>query len=140
MVDRPETVSGMLAVGVIGNPVAHSLSPALHQPALDMLGIPATYERWQTTTVELPARIASLRADGVLGANVTVPHKVAVIPLIDEVSDTARRAGAVNTIINQNGRLLGDNTDIYGFQTALQQALGGRAPGAAVVLGAGGAA
>lgn len=140
MPNGQDSGAGRLRLGVIGDPVAHSLSPALHQPALDMLGIPATYERWHTPAAELAARIASLRGDHVLGANVTVPHKVAVIALIDEVSITARRAGAVNTIVSRDGRLLGDNTDIHGFETALQQALGGRAPGTALVLGAGGAA
>lgn len=129
-----------LRLGVIGDPVAHSLSPALHQPALDLVGVPATYERWHTTTEEIPARVQSLRAPDVLGANVTVPHKLAVMKHVDEVSDAARRAGAVNTIVNREGRLFGDNTDIYGFQTALQEALEGRSVITAVILGAGGAA
>src|SRR5690606_15722791 len=107
-------------VGVIGDPVEHSISPAMQQPALDALGIPATYDRWHTTLAELPARIVSLREPDVLGANVTVPHKEHVIPLIDEVSALAARAGAVNTISNRNGRLFGDNTDVYGLARALQ--------------------
>lgn len=129
-----------LRVGVIGDPVAHSISPAMHQPALDALGIPATFERWHTSAAELPERIASLRAPDALGACVTVPHKVAVISLLDEVSDLARRAGAVNTVIPRDGRLLGDNTDVYGFATALleRDPDAGRRP--ALVLGAGGAA
>ena len=127
-------------VGVIGDPVAHSLSPALHQPALDLMQIPATYERWHTPTEQLTARVESLRAADVLGANVTVPHKVAVMALVDEVSSAAKRAGAVNTIVNRNGRLYGDNTDIHGFQVALEDLLGGVHARNAVVLGAGGAA
>lgn len=127
-------------LGVIGDPVAHSLSPALHQPALDALGIPARYERWHTLAADIPARVESLRADDVLGASVTVPHKLAVMSLVDEVSSAARRAGAVNTIVNRRGQLYGDNTDIYGFQTALAEALGERPIQTAVILGAGGAA
>jgi shikimate dehydrogenase len=127
-------------LGVIGDPVAHSLSPALHQPALDLLGIPATYERWHTPAAEVPSRVESLRAPDVLGANVTVPHKLAVMALVDEVSSAAQRAGAVNTIVNRSGQLYGDNTDIYGFQTALSAALEDRPVGIAVILGAGGAA
>ena len=127
-------------VGVIGDPVAHSLSPALHQPALDLMQIPATYERWHTPTEQLTARVESLRAADVLGANVTVPHKVAVMALVDEVSSAAKRAGAVNTIVNRNGRLYGDNTDIHGFQVALEDLLGEMQARNAVVLGAGGAA
>jgi shikimate dehydrogenase len=125
---------------VIGDPVAHSISPAMQQPALDALGVPATYELWHTPAAELPARIASLRAPDVLGANVTVPHKQAVMGGLDEVSVMARRAGAVNTIINRDGRLLGDNTDIYGFATALRAVCPDAAQRSALVLGAGGAA
>jgi shikimate dehydrogenase len=127
-------------LGVIGDPVAHSLSPALHQPALDLLGIPASYERWQTSAADIPARVESLRAPDVLGANVTVPHKLVVMELVDEVSLSATRAGAVNTIVNRNGQLYGDNTDIFGFQTALSGALGGHPVGSVIILGAGGAA
>lgn len=127
-------------LGVIGDPVAHSLSPALHQPALDLLGIPATYERWHTLAEDVPARVQSLRAPDVLGANVTVPHKLSVMDFVDEISEAARRAGAVNTIVHRSGRLHGDNTDIYGFQTALTEALGARSASNVVILGAGGAA
>lgn len=130
----------MYRLGVIGDPVAHSLSPALHQPALDSVGVRATYERWHTPAADVPARVESLRAPDVLGASVTVPHKLAVMALVDEVSSSAQRAGAVNTIVNRDGRLYGDNTDIYGFQTALAAALAGRPVKTAVILGAGGAA
>lgn len=129
-----------LRVGVIGNPVEHSISPAMQQPALDALGIPATYERWHTPLAELPARIASLRAPDVLGANVTVPHKEHVLPLVDEVSDLARRAGAVNTITSRDGRLFGDNTDVYGLGRSLRLHDDALSDCQAVVLGAGGAA
>jgi shikimate dehydrogenase len=134
------TAGSRLRVGVIGDPVAHSISPAMHQPALDALDIPATYERWPTTAEQLPARIASLRVAGVLGANVTVPHKMAVMDLVDEVSPLARRVGAVNTIVNRDGNLFGDNTDVYGFATALAGVCPNVASSAALVLGAGGAA
>jgi shikimate dehydrogenase len=131
---------GPYRLGVIGDPVAHSLSPSLHQPALDALGIPARYERWHTPAADLPERIASLRDPDALGASVTVPHKIAVMALVDEVSANARRAGAVNTVVNRDGALFGDNTDIHGFATSLQEALRGETPGRALVLGAGGAA
>jgi shikimate dehydrogenase len=131
---------GPYRLGVIGDPVAHSLSPALHQPALDQLGIPAVYERWHTRAGDLKSRIATLRDPEILGASVTVPHKIAVMSMIDEVSPTARRAGAVNTIVNRGGTLFGDNTDIYGFGVTVSAALGGRTTRVAMVLGAGGAA
>jgi shikimate dehydrogenase len=129
-----------LRVGVIGDPVAHSISPAMHQPALDALGIPAIYERWHTSAAELPDRVASLRLPDALGASVTVPHKLAVMSLLDEVSELARRAGAVNTIVNRGGALFGDNTDVYGFATSLAEACADLERRTALVLGAGGAA
>jgi shikimate dehydrogenase len=132
--------AGPYRLGVIGDPVAHSLSPALHQPALDELGIAATYERWHTAASDIPERIRGLREPDVLGASVTVPHKIAVMPLLDELSPTALRAGAVNTIVNREGRLFGDNTDIYGFGVTVANALAGATPEMALVLGAGGAA
>lgn len=134
------TKRSRLRVGLIGDPVAHSISPAMQQPAFDALGIAATYELWQTSAAELAARIASLREPGTLGANVTVPHKLAVMEYLDEVSTLARRAGAVNTIVSQNGRLSGDNTDVYGFATMLREACADVGAREAVVLGAGGAA
>ncbi len=136
------TVAGLLRVGVIGDPVAHSLSPALHQPALDALGVPARYERWHTSAAELPRRIASLRATDALGASVTVPHKLAVMPLLDEIALSARDAGAVNTVVNRGGRLVGENTDVHGFAASLAESRGDASfeSDAALVLGAGGAA
>jgi shikimate dehydrogenase len=112
----------------------------MHQPAFDALGIAATYERWHTTEADLPARIESLRASDTLGANVTIPHKLAVMKHVDEISPLAKRAGAVNTIVNQNGRLFGDNTDVYGFATSLISACPDAPRRRALVLGAGGAA
>jgi shikimate dehydrogenase len=131
---------GPFRLGVIGDPVAHSLSPALHQPALDQLGIAAVYERWHTLAADLASRVESVRDPEILGASVTVPHKIAVMSMIDEVSPVARRAGAVNTIVNRRGALFGDNTDIYGFGVTVSDVLGERAPQVAIVLGAGGAA
>jgi len=107
---------------------------------LDRLGIAAVYERWHTTAAELASRVEQLREPGFLGASVTVPHKIAVKDLLDEVSPAARRAGAVNTVVNRGGELFGDNTDIYGFGVTVADSLGGRPLQLAVVLGAGGAA
>lgn len=129
-----------LRVGIIGDPVEHSISPAMQQPALDALGVKATYEKWPTTTAELPERIASLRSPGTLGANVTAPHKRAVMELIDEATPLARLMGAVNTIVNRDGRLVGDNTDEHGFAESLTSAFPSIKLERAVMLGAGGAA
>lgn len=137
---RSRLGAGPYRLGVIGDPVAHSLSPALHQPALDALGIPATYERWHTTLEDLPGRLNDCRLPDVLGANVTVPHKVAVIDLVDALSPAAKRAGAVNTIVNRAGSLYGDNTDIAGFMATVNSSRTRGNLNRAVVLGAGGAA
>ena len=135
-----DLAGGPYLLGVIGDPVAHSLSPALHQPAFDELGLPAQYERWHTPAEAIPERIGSLRDPRVLGASVTVPHKITVMSHIDEILPAARRAGAVNTIVNRDGRLIGDNTDIHGFGVTVAGALAGTRPSVALVLGAGGAA
>ncbi len=129
-----------LRVGIIGDPVEHSISPAMQQPALDELGILAVYERWPTTTEALPGRIASLRSEDALGANVTAPHKLAVMELLDDVTPLARRIGAVNTIISRHGKLTGDNTDAYGFSASLTSRFPSMDLGRIVLLGAGGAA
>jgi shikimate dehydrogenase len=129
-----------LRLGVVGYPVHHSISPAIHQAALDALGIDGRYERWAVAPVDLPAWVATLRAPDALGASVTVPHKEAVIPLLDELDPLARDIGAVNTIVHTGGRLLGTNTDVVGFRRALDEAGYTAASGEAVMLGAGGAA
>ena len=127
-------------LGIVGHPVAHSLSPAIQGAALRAAGIDAAYERWDAPPAALPDRIAALRAPDCLGANVTIPHKRAVLPLLDELAPPAAEAGAVNTIVNDGGRLVGHNTDGDGFTAALAEA--GFAPAGRrfLLLGAGGAA
>jgi shikimate dehydrogenase len=129
----------MKRAGVIGDPVEHSLSPHMQNAALREAGIDAQYELWQTSLEDLPARIASLRSSDILGANVTVPHKQAVMELVDDVTDVARKIGAVNTIIPTKDGLLGDNTDAYGFRTSITEKIGMPLLRTVVVLGAGGA-
>lgn len=127
-------------VGLIGDPVEHSLSPAFQQPAFDTLALPVRYELWHTAAAELPARFQQLREERALGANVTVPHKEAAFAAMDSVSDVARRAGAVNTIIVHDGLLTGDNTDVHGFVVPLRERGFAFAASRAVIIGAGGAA
>jgi len=130
----------MKLVGVIGYPLGHSISPAFQQAALDALGLDVRYERWETPPECLAETVASLRQPDRLGANVTVPYKEAVIPLLDELDPLARQVGAVNTIVHRDGRLTGHNTDVTGFLRALGE-LGFQVRGArALILGAGGAA
>lgn len=127
-------------IGVIGDPVAHSLSPDFQQPALDALRIPAQFERWHTPAATLPERVAGLRAPDALGACVTVPHKLAVMALLDEIAPSARAVGAVNTIVPVENRLVGENTDAAGYAAALRDVCPRPASRPALVLGAGGAA
>lgn len=133
-------MEGTRRVGLIGDPVEHSLSPAFQQPAFDALGMAIRYELWPTPLAELPARLDDLRAGRAIGANVTVPHKEAVFAAMDDVSDLAQRVGAVNTIIPRGDRLYGDNTDAYGFIVPLRDRGVEFSRLDAVVLGAGGAA
>ncbi len=118
----------LLRVGLIGDPVAHSYSPRFQQAALDALGIPARYELWQTPQEQLSARVASLLDAQCLGANVTIPHKQAVLPLLDTVDPLAACIGAVNTIVHENEYLHGYNTDAPGLLYALaEQGIGEQA-------------
>ncbi|MFQ5880283.1 MAG: shikimate dehydrogenase [Dehalococcoidia bacterium] len=128
-------------IGLIGKPVAHSVSPAFQQAALDYYGLDARYEAWETEPEGLAATVAALPGRGYLGANVTVPYKEAVIPLMDHLDDVAATVGAVNTVVNRDGQLWGYNTDGEGFLRALRQQAGYDVRGQRVlVLGAGGAA
>ena len=131
----------MKYLGVIGYPLTNSLSPDFQQAALDHLRLDIVYEAWPTPPNALGTRMTGLRAPAVLGANVTIPHKEAVIPLIDELDDLAHKTGAVNTIVNREGRLHGYNTDVAGFLRALREDAGFEPKGRrAVIVGAGGAA
>ena len=127
--------------GIIGQPVAHSLSPVFQRAAFQHCGLDATYDLWDTAADTLAERVASLREPAVLGANVTIPHKERVIPLLDELGGQSARVGAVNTIVNREGRLFGFNTDGPGFVAALRnEANFDPARRAILLLGAGGAA
>lgn len=136
----PPEASATRKTGLIGHPVAHSLSAVMHNAALRHVGIDAVYELWDTPDGEVPDRVNDLRTDPHVGCNVTVPHKQRVIPLLDELTETARAIGAVNTIVRRGDRLVGDNTDASGCQAALTEALLGPQRDQALVLGAGGAA
>ncbi len=134
--------------GLIGQPLAHSWSPAMQNAAFVAAGISAQYTLWETEPAHLAVRIASLRAPDVLGANVTIPYKAAVVPLLDAITTGARETGgAVNTIAREETasgiRLIGHNTDVPALQRVLreQQAWSsGSGEKRLLVLGAGGAA
>ena len=129
---------------LLAYPAGHSLSPAMHQAAFDDLGLDASYLALEVPPAALPATVAEFRESAsFLGANVTVPHKRAVMPLLDELSTEAASIGAVNTIVRDGGRLIGSNTDAAGFSRALAELWppATRPPQAEVLLlGAGGSA
>ncbi len=128
-------------VVLIGHPVAHSLSGAMQQAAFNALGVDATYETWDRAPIELAETVAELRTDAFLGANVTIPHKERVVPMVDRLTEEAHAIGAVNTITREGKRLVGHNTDVPGFKVALDRLVGKqKMPRQAVVLGAGGCA
>jgi shikimate dehydrogenase len=125
---------------LIGQPVAHSLSPTLHNAAFAAAGIDATYDARDVSLEDLPRVVTSMRSPDFLGANVTAPHKQAVVAALDGVSREARLLGAVNTIVPRGGQLLGDNTDAAGLARWLVQDGIPVRGGSALVIGAGGAA
>ena len=128
-------------VGLFGYPLSHSISPVFQQAALDYCSIPARYRAWATPPERLPVEIEGLRRDGYLGANVTVPYKERVMDLVDGIDGVARRLRAVNTIVKEGTRLVGHNTDEYGFIRSLRDVAGFDPGGSsALLLGAGGAA
>jgi shikimate dehydrogenase len=126
---------------VIGDPIGHSLSPVIHAAVFESLGVPAAYEAVRVPPADLAGFVEDARREGRPGFNVTIPHKRAVMPLLDEIDAAASGIGAVNTVALRGGRLAGFNTDVDGCRSALDR--GGwtpAAPGGAVMLGAGGAA
>lgn len=128
-------------IGLLGDPVSHSLSPAMHNAALAILGFDAVYVALPVKPDNLPAAIAGLRAIGFLGANVTLPHKTAVIPLLDEISPLSRTLGAVNTIVRRaDGSLYGDTTDAAGFIGAFEDVYQTFDHRSVAILGNGGSA
>ncbi|RJQ30638.1 MAG: shikimate dehydrogenase [Peptococcaceae bacterium] len=127
--------------GIFGYPVRHTFSPAMHNAAFAALGLNFVYVPFLVPAEYLPAAVAAIRALGLIGVNITIPHKEAVLPYLDQLSREARMIGAVNTIINQGGRLVGHNTDGRGLLRSLaEEACFNPAGKSALVLGAGGAA
>lgn len=128
-------------LGIIGSPVGHSLSPAMHNAAIAALGIDYVYVPFPVEPEFLAQAVEGLRRLGVWGFNVTIPHKSSVIPFLDRVSREAELCGAVNTVRREGDLLIGYNTDGTGFVSSLREDLGMDPRGAEIlVLGAGGAA
>ncbi len=127
--------------GIIGDPIAHTLSPLMHNSAISAMGIDAVYIPFNVKSEFLENAVNSIIPMNIKGLNVTVPHKTEVMKYIGRLTDVAKAVGAVNTIINDNGSLVGDNTDVYGFEMCLKK--DGdmeKFPESVSILGAGGAA
>lgn len=130
-----------LLYGVYGHPIAHSLSPALMNAAFGHYGLRAHYAAFDIDPARLGGAVEAIRCLGMGGVNVTIPHKRAVVPMLDEVTGEAGASGSVNTIANRNGRLIGHSTDGEGFLRALREETGYEPAGrSACLLGGGGAA
>ena len=129
-------------LGVFGSPVGHILSPALHNAAADALGLDYRYLAYEVHPDDLQEAVRGARAMGFRGLTITIPHKVAVAGLVDELGEDARLMGAVNTIVFEgDGRLVGHNTDGVGWLRSFEEATGSHPRGKrCLVLGAGGAA
>lgn len=128
-------------LGIFGYPVAHSASPLMQNAAFEASGLDFVYVPFAVSPAALAMAVAGIKAIGMAGVNVTIPHKEAVLELLDETSPEAELMGAVNTIVNTDGRLVGHNTDGGGFLRSLEEEAGFRVAGKTVLLlGAGGAA
>lgn len=134
-------VSGQTRVcGIIGDPIEHTLSPAMHNAMYKTMGLDYIYLAFRVAGKELDKAIAGMKALNFKGLNVTIPHKVEVIPFLDQMDVLADKIGAVNTIVNDNGVLTGYNTDAQGFLKALIERDMRPAGKNVLLLGAGGAA
>src|ERR1041385_4734786 len=128
-------------VGVLGFPVAENPTCVMQEAAFDALGLQWRYLTIEVKPESLPDAIRGVRAMGMKGINLTIPHKVAVLPLLDEISPDAAMIGAVNTVRREGDRLIGENTDGKGFLRGVRETAGIEPKGKrVVVLGAGGAA
>jgi shikimate dehydrogenase len=134
----PKISTSTQICGLIGDPIEHSLSPAMHNAAFKKTGLDFVYLPFKVTAKNLPGAITGLRSLNFRGSNVTIPHKVAVIPLLDELDPSAKQIDAINTIVNDNGHLKGYNTDAAGFLKSLSEKDINPAGKRVVILGAGG--
>lgn len=127
-------------LGVIGDPVAHSFSPDMHNAAITALGVDYCYVAFHVLPDRVGEAMSGLRGLNIRGLNVTIPHKPAILEYMDRISEEALAVGAVNTVSLEDGELIGYNTDVYGLLTALREIAGIETfPAHCVVLGAGGA-
>ena len=128
-----------MLVGLLGHHIGYSASPAMQNAAFRAAGLDDwSYELFDVAPEELPQAVSALRLRGRAGANVTIPHKLAVMPLLDRLEPLAERVGAVNLVRREKERLIGGNSDVYGVLAALEEV--GQPGGGTVILGRGGSA
>ncbi len=125
---------------IIGDPVQHSLSPVMQNSAFSALGIKSSYISFRVPSRELKTSIESLKSIGIAGFNVTIPHKISILPYMDELDNTASKSNAVNTVKNEGGKFIGYNTDLYGFIQPLYKRNIDFKGIKVLIIGAGGAA
>ena len=141
MMNEEIKISGRTQVcGIFGDPVEHTISPVMHNAAFHKLGLDYMYVPFRVREEDLGPAVQGLRAMQIRGINITIPHKVSVMPFLDELDTLAEYIGAVNTIVNTDGWLKGYNTDAPGFLRALLEKGGSPEGKNIVILGAGGAA
>jgi len=126
--------------GIIGYPLSHTLSPSMHNFIYQKLGIDIEYKKWDISPNNLKFHIEKINNENFIGANITVPFKEKIVPLLDEIRNEAKFTGAVNTIVKNNNKLIGYNTDVYGIEQTLDIKLKNDVINNAVIFGAGGAA
>ena len=126
--------------GIIGYPLSHTLSPSMHNFIYQKLGIDVEYKKWEISPNNLKSHIEKINNENFIGANITVPFKEKIVPLLDEIRNEAKFTGAVNTIVKNNNKLIGYNTDVYGIEQTLDIKLKNDVINNAVIFGAGGAA
>lgn len=129
-----------IVTGIIGYPLSHTLSPLMHNSVFKKYGMNWEYLVFETKPEDVPKVISDIRKKGIRGINVTIPHKHAVMPLLDKIDKAARTIGAVNTVVNNKGKLTGYNTDYLGFMATLKDEKVDLKGKNVVMLGAGGAA
>ena len=125
---------------LLGSPVAHSISPLMHNEAFQLLDLDYTYLCFEVNEETLPAAVDGLKACGIRGFNLTMPNKNKIVELLDELSPAARLIGAVNTVVNDDGHLIGYNTDGVGYMQAVKDAGYDITGKTITIMGAGGAA
>ena len=128
-------------LGIFGHPISHTLSPVMHNAVIKALGLDMAYLPFEVKPPNLKEAINGIKSLGIIGVNITIPHKESVIRFLDDISEEARLVGAVNTIVNKDRKLVGYNTDGSGYMASLKEELGFNPKSKRIIIiGAGGAA